>query len=326
MEMEQEFKTKYLYFLENFNKYGNEYQNIYNVVKNITFEKEYIKKLTTYLESNEIQDFKLFQKTNIKDIWEDIDKENIAKYNKDLQETIAIGKLLSLGDLLQTTDENKEEETINDIQNMMENILQNNDLESYKNMIFGKDINVEDIFNKVKDEFINTFPQHFETANLLKSKVDVMKKLEEYLEKIKTNVDFDFWKNKFEGISLNMKNPKACMGQIMSLVNEIKSNPQFIDLIKNILDDIKQILVDNDVDLQKLVIDNGKIYSFVTSILNKCGIDPNKFEFMRMILKQLGVKQAPKVSDKKKKEKRRAKARCNYRKQLRKKYNKKRRN
>jgi hypothetical protein len=332
--MENEFKTKYLNFLINFNKYGEQYQNIYNTVKNIELNKSYIIKLVEYFENNNIEDFKIFSKTNLKDIWEDLDQENKLKYQNDLQDVIDFGKLLSLRDIVLNNigplneNENKEEEKSDELDiskysKMIENI------EPYLKQFLGKGNDLNKIFEIVQDEIINLFPKHIESIKKIVDNINIKEKLEEYVKLIEEHVNIDEITSIFNNISTDMNNPKLLINGIIQKVNELKNNENIIKVGQIIIEDVKKILNEHNVPLEELInFDTSKVYKIITNILNKLNIDVGKFEFIKLILKQFNIKPQQKTKEDKKaeKEKRRAKKRCAYRKKLRSQLNKKKRN
>ena len=340
--MNNEFKNKYLIFLDNFNKYGNEYTQIYNIVRNIDFETEYITKLTDYFTKTEIVDFTLFKNTNIKNIWEDIDVENKEKYKKDLNEVIDIGKLISLGSKfsqLVTERKNQEEEEKKDnmddflnsenINNLFnsENInqlLNSENIQYFKNMFLGPgELKMEDIYVKLKISFEQIFPEYITLFNDNKDKIDYISKINEYYKLVQEHINIDEWKQKLENINFDMKNPQLIMKTIKNLIDELKSNNDIKGVFEYITKDSMKTLKDLNINIEDIQENiNNKKYDLFKTILNSFNITSNKFELIRQFAKQFGFSQQPKIS----KEKRRKLARCKYRKELKNKYkNKKKR-
>lgn len=340
--MNNEFKNKYLIFLDNFNKYGNEYTQIYNIVRNIDFETEYITKLTDYFTKTEIVDFTLFKNTNIKNIWEDIDVENKEKYKKDLNEVIDIGKLISLGSKfsqLVTERKNQEEEEKKDnmddflnsenINNLFnsENInqlLNSENIQYFKNMFLGPgELKMEDIYVKLKISFEQIFPEYITLFNDNKDKIDYISKINEYYKLVQEHINIDEWKQKLENINFDMKNPQLIINTIKNLIEELKSNNDIKGVFEYITKDSMKTFKDLNINIEDMKENiNNKKYDLFKTILNSFNITSNKFELIRQFVKQFGFSQQPKIS----KEKRRKLARCKYRKELKKKYkNKKKR-
>lgn len=321
----EEYKELLFNFLSNFYKYNKSFELLGDNFKKFNWNRNFIIKFNETLSNQDIinlDKLNIFKNTNIKEFWEDVDEENKKLYSDDLQKVISLGKLIQLNNVI----DNDEEE--------------NNSLDNFE-LIEDKEINMSKLNEKIenlitsfvkidKKELESKLHKIYEYVNEkfnseIKIIKDITEKEETFINDIvkkvsnvdMSNINFDIK----DFISVKNKNQ-----MLEKLINNFKSGNPDIQVIVN---DVMMKFMEHKNSFDEILNNNednmSRIKDLVKYVMNTLDLKSQHFDFINLIMKNIGFKEKQRTNEEKKllKEKRRKRARCNYRKKLKNKMRKK---